>query len=361
MADTYHPLTWLLWAVSAATLAFLTLNPLYLALLGLAAAANYLAVRRRSPLAQSWGAFIKLGMLIWLVTIPLNALMAHQGRYVLFTLPPSLPLIGGHITLEGAVYGFVRGLSLIVLLTVFAAFNSAVDQARLLRRMPAFLYLVSMVTSIAMAFVPQMVTVMKDIREAQRIRGHQFKGLRDLLPLFVPLLTTGMERAIQLAESMEARGFGGALAAISAGRELAQKVLTFAALLVILFGVFAASYWDSRRWIGIVITLAGAACLLAVFWSQSRRVKRSHYRRERWLPRDWLVIGLTLFALSTLILLRWVDRTALFYYSYPPYVIWPAFNPLIGALFLPFIAPAILLPVARRDVMPPPESMEMTA
>ena len=152
MSDNYHPATWLVWTLAAATVAVMTTNPLYVTLLALAAGVNYVAIGQRSPLAQSWGAFLKLGMLIWAVTIPLNALMVHTGRYILFTLPAGWPLIGGKITLEGVAYGLVKGLDLIVVLIVFAAFNSAVDQARLLRRMPAFLYLVSMVASIALAF-----------------------------------------------------------------------------------------------------------------------------------------------------------------------------------------------------------------
>lgn len=345
MTNGYHPLTWLIWTLMAAVLAILTMNPLYLILLGLAAGVNYLAVSQRSPLARSWSAFIKLGLWIWAITVPFNAFMTHQGRYVLFSLPASWPLIGGKITLEAAIYGFVRGLSLIVILIIFAAFNSAVDQARLLRRMPAFLYLVSITTSIALAFVPQMLSLMKEIQEAQRIRGHRFRGIRDLLPLFVPLLTSSMERAIQLAESMESRGFGGNIAPASPARELAYKVATLAGLLMILFGVFASSYWLDRRWIGLACCVAGGCLLAVVFWAQSRRVKRTRYRRDKWLPRDGAIVSASLLALAGALVLRLTDRMALFYYPYPPYTVWPAFDPRVGVLFLLLAMPAVLLPM----------------
>ncbi len=354
MSDNYHPATWLVWTLAAATVAVMTTNPLYVTLLALAAGVNYVAIGQRSPLAQSWGAFLKLGMLIWAVTIPLNALMVHTGRYILFTLPAGWPLIGGKITLEGVAYGLVKGLDLIVVLIVFAAFNSAVDQARLLRRMPAFLYLVSMVASIALAFVPQMFAVSKEIREAQRLRGHRFRGLRDLLPLLLPLLTTGMERAIQLAESMEARGFGGNIAPASPRRELLYKLLTLLGLLGLLFGVFAISYWKGQGWLGPAITGVAAALLILVFWLQGRRVTRTRYRRDQMTRRDPIIIALSLLALAGIVTARLLDRTALFYYPYPPYPIWPAFNPLVGAAYLLFVAPALL--AAHRKPAQPTEA-----
>ena len=360
MVNDYHPVTWLIWTLAAAVIALLTLNPLYLALLTLAAWVNYLAVGRRSPVAQSWGIFIKLGLLIWALTIPFNALMVHHGMHVLFTLPAHWPLIGGNITLDAIAYGFARGFSLISVLIVFATFNSAVDQARLLRRMPAFLYLVSMVTSIALAFVPQMFVAMKEIREAQRLRGHKFRGIRDLLPLFVPLLTTGMERAVQLAESMESRGFGGNVAPATPRTEVVQRLMTLLGLAGLFFGIFASSYWSSRQWIGALVTVLGAVLLTLVFWMQSRRVRRTRYRRDIRLTRDWVVMGTSVLALAGLLLARMVDRAALFYYPYPPYSIWPAFDPRIGVMYLLFVAPAILLPT-RETVSHAEQQLEVAA
>lgn len=341
----YHPLTWLIWALAAAVVAIMTLNPLYLTLLGLAVLGTYLVVSLRSPLAGPWRAFLKLGLGIWAITLPLNMLMVHQGRYVLLRLPASWPLIGGPITLEAAAYGFAKGLSLIVLLLIFATFNSAVDTAKLLWRLPAFLYLVGMVSSIALAFVPQMMRAFQEIREAQMVRGHRFRGLRDLLPLLMPLLTTGLERSMQLAESMEARGFGSGKNDVpaTAGGRMCMRGMTLAGLTGVLFGLFARTYWPRRPLLWVGITLAGVLLLVAVFWGQSRRVQRTHYRREYWNPQDGWVIGLSLLGLAGVLVARAVNRAALFYYPYPPYSIWPAFEPWVALAYFPFIAPALVL------------------
>ena len=89
---------------------------------------------------------------------------------------------------------------------------------------PAFIYQMGVVSAIAVGFVPQMVAAWQTIREAQQVRGHRVRGLRDLLPLIMPLLITALERAMQLAESMEARGFGGPAEPGSRGRRLTQQL-----------------------------------------------------------------------------------------------------------------------------------------
>ena len=87
-----------------------------------------------------------------------------------------------------------------MLLLVFAAFNTAVDASQLLRMVPPSFFQVGVVASIALTFVPRMLTNVKEIREAQRVRGHRFRSWRDILPLIMPLITTSLEEAMQLAE-----------------------------------------------------------------------------------------------------------------------------------------------------------------
>jgi len=133
---TGHTLAWLIWTLGAAVPALIIRNPLYLAIIGLAAALVYAATGQGSDQAQSWRALLKIGALMGLIAIPLNALMVHQGRYVLFRLP-----------LEAMAYGFVAGLAIWVLLLIFATFNVCVDASDLLRLAPPFLYQAGVVTS----------------------------------------------------------------------------------------------------------------------------------------------------------------------------------------------------------------------
>ena len=182
---------------------------------------------------------------------------------------------------------------LITLLAVFGTFNAGADTYALLRAIPAGFAQAGLVTAIALAYMPQTLTRWAEIREAQTLRGHRLRGARDLVPLAVPLLTGGLDRAINLAEAMEARGFapeGSATArpvrASAAGadspvagrrggrgaaRRLPQRLLPPAA------GRGLGSAGGGRG--------NGLAALVAL----GRRSARTRYRRELWRGRDQAV------------------------------------------------------------------------
>ena len=339
----FHTVAWLLWLVSTAMLPLLAGHPLYL-LIGLIAVwLVYQSRQSISPEAVLWGSLIKLALLVWAFTVPFNALGVHAGQIVLFSLPAHWPIIGGIVTLEAVMYGLLTGLKLFTLLFLFATFNIGVDHYRLLRMTPAFLYHIGVITSIAVTFVPQMIAAGQEIREAQTIRGHRFRGLRDLLPLFVPLLTGGLERAVGLAESMEARGFGGNVRAVSPREEILTKIGTLAALLLALPGVFCYSYFSSTREIGLTLMGLGTALLLYIFWRLGRRVERTRYRRGIWRRRD-KALALSSLALGGGLLIVWLAQKSLLHYSpYPPNPLWPDFNAGIGLLLLLITMPALLM------------------
>jgi energy-coupling factor transport system permease protein len=335
----YHPLTWLLWLAAAVVPALTTRNPLYLLILLLTIAVVYVALGARSPLASSWGVFLRAGLFLWGTTFLFDALTAHYGTTVLFSLPRSWPLIGGRITLEAVVFGMTSGLALITLLLIFAVFNTLVDHYRLLRLMPPFLYQAGVVASIALTFVPSTARSLREIREAQMVRGHRFRGLRDLLPLFMPLVTSGLERAIQLAEAMEARGFGRATAPAPASSSFYRLALA-GTTLACCIGLFGYSYSPAGRWPSLALFFAGLSALLAVLHRMGRATGRTRYRRDLWRRRDTLVSlasGVVLMGFVGLLVLL---PQALAYPIYPQ-VTWPSFEPLIGLALLPIIAPAV--------------------
>jgi energy-coupling factor transport system permease protein len=350
----YHTLTWMLWLAGALLPAMISRNPLYLTLLLLAVAVAYNTIGRLSPMASSWSVFLKAGLALGVLSVVFNTLTSHYGDTVLFTLPrlslrlgrvPFLEL-GGATTLEALIYGLTGALSLVAILLVFATFNVLVDHQKVLRMTPAFLYQTGMIASIAIAFVPQMVSSLQDIREAQALRGHRFRGLRDLLPLFVPLLTTGLERSMQLAESMEARGFGGGPSGRTERRAGLHRVLIATALFGLLVAAFYTGYFASARWVGALIGLGSMTLLLVNVLVMGRGVKRSRYRRELWRPRDTAVAAASV-ASILVVAAFWVFHVeALVFYPYPKVAL-PDFNPLIGLAMLSAVAPVLAAPQLR--------------
>jgi len=353
----YHTFTWMLWLAAALLPAMISRHPLYLTLLLLAVAVAYNTMGRRSAMATSWGVFLKAGLALGMLSVVFNTLTVHYGDTVLFTLPrlslrigrvPFLQL-GGDTTLEALIYGLTGALSLVAILLVFATFNVLVDHHKVLRLTPSFLYQTGMIASIAIAFVPQMVSSLQDIREAQAIRGHRFRGIRDLLPLFVPLLTTGLERAIQLAESMEARGFGGGSSGRTGRRRALHRVLIATALFGLLVAAFHFGYFANTRWVSAIIGMSSMALLIANVLAMGRGVKRSRYRRELWRPRDTLVTAASLASIFVVAGFWLLHVEALVFYPYPK-VSMPDFNILIGLAMFSAVAPVLAAPQLRQSV-----------
>jgi energy-coupling factor transport system permease protein len=316
----------------------LTRNPMYLSLLLGVVVVHYASLSQRHPEAQGWGMLLRLALWMTLLVVPFNALNIHVGSHVLFRLPSKWPLIGGNVTLEGVVVGATSALALLTLLALFATFNLQVNQAQMLRLTPAFVYEAGLIVSIALTFIPQMMVGAREIREAQLIRGHRMRRVRDMLPYLMALLTTGLERSFQLAESMEARGFGNARD-LPRGRDLLYKGLTLFGLAGFLSGFFALTYFETLRLPGWIAVASSAALLLGAFWAQGRRVLRVHYRRDRWTWQDGVVLATSLAVVVALLLARTRDATVLLYDPYqrllPPFHTWVGLT--LAALAVPVV------------------------
>jgi energy-coupling factor transport system permease protein len=343
--DAFHPITWVIWTALVAAVAIATRNPLYLSLLMGVVIVHYVSASQRRtdaghrPESRGWGMLLRMALWMALLVVPLNALSIHIGSHVLFRLPARWPLVGGAITLEGVVAGVVSALSLIVLIALFATFNLRVNQAQLLRLTPAFIYEAGLIVSIALTFVPQMLVSGREIREAQLVRGHRMRRARDMLPYLMALLTTGLERSFQLAESMEARGFGNARA-LPRGRDLFFKGLTLLGLAGVLCGIFLQTYFESLRAAGWSIAAASAILVLAVFWAQGRRVLRVRYRQDHWTWRDGAVLAACLAVVVLLAFARLQDAAA---FAYSPYnELLPPFDPIIGIALILLVAPVVV-------------------
>lgn len=356
MAEGYHPYTWVLW-LAAATLATLTTrNPLYLAIVLLAVSFVFAVLLRRDagPAAGSaaaarsslWKPVVRLALFLGLFTLVFNALTVHFGDRILFSLPSGWPVIGGPVTLEAVLYGVSTALSFVALILAFTVFNSAVGTHNVLRMVPAFAYHAGVALTIALSFIPQTLVAWQELREAQRLRGMRVRGLADVQPLMVSLLAIGLDRAIQLAESMDARGFGGVAEPAPARERRLMSAGTVLALLLLLAGLLLRTFRLDRGWVGLVLMAAGALVLAIVFRTQGRRIHRTHYRRWMWRQHDTVVAGGSALLLIALLVLGSVLPDALFYYPYPPYPLIPTFQPILGLLYAVILLPALLLPTA---------------
>ncbi len=344
MSTRFHPLAWVLWFVAVLLPATLTRNPLYLSVLLAALALDLWWLNGRSLNPRGWGHFLYLALWLVLLTPLFNVLTVHYGEHVWAELPRSWPVVGGPLTLEALLFGLSGGLSLLTLLVAFATFNLEMPASRWVRLVPPALFQAGLITSIAVTFVPATVSAAREIYDAQRLRGHRFRRLTDYTPLFAPLVVDSLERSVQLAQSMTARGFGANLKPLPASRRLLFQVGTLGALLLMLVGLFLPILSPRARALSTPLVLASVFALVLIFILQGRRVCRTFYRRWYWRRRDTLLALGSALLIGVTLLTRLMSPRTWLYYPYPPYSIVPTFALVPGVFLLLAALPALLAP-----------------
>jgi energy-coupling factor transport system permease protein len=337
-----HPLAWAGWLAGVLAMLSATRNPLHLALVLLCIllvdAASQPA-HIQIPYALSLSP-LSILLTLSLISALLNGLTVRYGQTVLFRLPDWLPLLGGPVTLEALVFGVLSGLVLSGMLLAFRAAQRSLPISSLIGFIPRAFYPLAVVTAIAITFVPVTLRQARQIREAQAIRGHRLRTLRDWLPLLLPLLVQGLERSIQLAESMAARGFAGGNRPTSRRDSLVFRSMMVAGLAALLAGWLLVLVWGQGL-LGRLLMAGGGGALAVNLWAAGRRVRRTHYRQPSWRVRDSMVlIGVAIVMAVLFLPLPGVDRAALAYYPYPLFRL-PRFDPVLGFATLGLAWPAL--------------------
>lgn len=332
MTNRLDARVWVVWLVASVTAVLLTRNPLYAVILLLVA-----QIVRTTCVANPDAVNLSLwriGVFTLLFSMLFNGLSVHIGQTVLLTLPVDWPLIGGNLTLEAMIYGAISGLVLLTMLALFLAFNTAVATGDLVRLTPRAFHHLGLVVLIAMSYVPETLRQLQRIREAQAVRGHRLQGVGDWRPIVIPLLIGGLERSMNLAEAMVARGFG-ATEEVRANWT-AQLGLVLALLLVV--GGWMLTFWQTTA--GWLLLAAGVGLLLVLIWRQGHGREHTRYRPRRWTGWDTVVLVTAVVPLLlVLVNVPGVDRSSLSYEPYPALTL-PPFDPVLGLALLLLVTPA---------------------
>ncbi len=331
---------WIAWVGAALVALSATRNPFYVGLILLWIALSLAFIPPAADTPPVPFSPLRFAAVVIALSALFNALTVHVGRTVLFRLPAGWLLIGGSVTLEALVYGMLNGLILSGIFAAFTLLNRVLPVRALIRLIPRAFYPVAIVISIAITFVPTTLRRFQQIKEAQAVRGHQTRSLRDWLPLLLPLLVGGLERALKLAEAMTARGFAGA--GERAPHDAGTQTAIVAGLALVLAGWLLRLAWQMTA-VGGAVLSAGGLVVLVTLWVVGRRVPHTSYRPEKWRKNDWLVLAGALVVIGAF-LVPWpgLNRDSIFYYPYPGLTV-PGFNALLGGATAGLLGPLALL------------------
>jgi energy-coupling factor transport system permease protein len=305
--------------------------------------------------------FVKIGLLAIVIRVALFALLGGEpGVHVLVRLPV-VPLpswmagvrLGGPVTLEGVLAAAYDGLRLGVIFCCIGAANVLTSPRRLLKSLPGALYEAGVAITVALAFAPQAVAAVGRLRTARRIRGRADRGVRRIRGLAVPVLEGALERSVDLAAAMDARGFGRRGTTPASIRRL-TSTLTLGGLLAMVASSYGLIDRAAPGGLGVPVLVGGALLTAAGFALGARRGGRTRYRPDPWRLAEWAV-ALTGLAAATAVILG------------PAAALAPSTLPLVAppAPLLPFAGvlaaalPAWLAPPLprRRTPIPPPSSV----
>ncbi|MGW0312129.1 energy-coupling factor transporter transmembrane component T [Streptomyces flavidovirens] len=357
-SNALHAGAWWLWALGLAAAASRTTNPLLLGML--VGVAGYVVAARRTdaPWARSYGAFVKLGLLVIGIRLVFSTFLGSPvpGTHTLFALP-EVPLpgwaqgvrIGGRVTAEQLVFALYDGAKLATLLICVGAANALANPARLLKSLPGALYEAGVAVVVAMTFAPNMVADVVRLRTARRLRGRPTGGVGAVLQIGLPVLEAALERSVAVAASMDARGYGRTAQVPPVVRHT-TTALTLGGLLGVCAGSYGLLAAEGAAY-GLPVMAGGLVAALAGLRLGGRRSVRTRYRPDEWGVRAWLVAGSGA-AVAALMIWAAADDPVALHPGVVPLVapefpLWPAASVLIGLL------PAFVAPVPPTSPVTP--------
>lgn len=159
-----------------------------------------------APRSRRW-LYISGTLISALSVFVISPLVSHVGTHVIWA-GPHVPVIGYlDVTSEEIAAAGIQALRLAAVGLAFAAYALLLDLDRLLQA-AGFARRSVLAVGLATRLVPTLERDAAGFVEALRGRGVHVDGIRGHARLLSPVLAGSLERALTLAEAMEARGFG---------------------------------------------------------------------------------------------------------------------------------------------------------
>jgi energy-coupling factor transporter transmembrane protein EcfT len=171
----------------------------------------------RAPVQRRW-LYISGALFSALGVIVISPLTWSSGGGMLLWEGPTLPVIGTlDLSTDEIQIAVANGLRLAVVALAFSAYTLLVDHDRLVSA-AGFARRSALAVALATRLVPSLERDAAGYAESVRGRGVELHGVRRYAMLLSPLVAGSLERASNLAEAMEARGYGRPGRTVAPGR-----------------------------------------------------------------------------------------------------------------------------------------------
>ena len=215
--------------------------------------------------------------------------------------------------------------------------------------------------TVSLAFAPEVVMAIAGVRDARRLRGRPTRGVAGLRGMAIPVLESALDRSLQLASSMDARGYGRRVAVPDSAPAGWAVPRPPAGCSSCWWGVRRCSTPGSLPAGGVPFVAAGAVLVGVGMAVGGRRTNRTRYRPDVWRTAEWLVVASGAVALAGLIAAGILDLPGLQFSVTPLH---PPQLPLLAVLgVLVGSVPAVAAPAPVALAVPrrPHRTAEMPA
>lgn len=223
----FHPIVSFSFFIGVIVLTLVFSNSVYGALSFLCAFGY--TVRLKGKNAVSF--FLKFIISIVLLAAIFNMLFSHYGNTVIFFVKEI------NFTLEALTAGLFTGIMIGAVMAWFSAYNEIITADKFMALFGGFAPNLALLFSMILRFIPLMVKTANEIKEAHIGLGYETKGLKNTLTRFSALISISLEKSIETADTMKARGFGTKKRGFYSAFEFRKSDLT-ALVFVIIFLVY---------------------------------------------------------------------------------------------------------------------------
>jgi energy-coupling factor transport system permease protein len=213
------------WALALTVAALVLFHPLVLLALLLAVLGAGFAAGVGRALART----LRTAAIVAVPIVVVNVLVSRQGLTVFARLGDLGPFGQGDLTVEAAVYGAVIALKVTLLIVVTTVAALAVDPDELLRGLRRLSFRSALTASLSTRMIPLLAADAQRVAEAQRTRLEGApEGPRARVALLGAVIGGSLDRAMDVAATLELRGFAVARRPSRARRPWSRHDIAFA-------------------------------------------------------------------------------------------------------------------------------------